>query len=200
MRELGEEPGTHPCEAYLAYIELLSQWNRTYSLTGIRGEARMLTHHIFDSLSALPYVRGTPCLDVGSGAGLPGFILALARPEQEWVLLDSNKKKIRFLRQAVLELKPGNVEVVHNRLEDYRPGERFMTVISRALTSLEGFRNLSLPVLRADGRIVAMKGTCPEAELKVMRGAGLAYAVHELTVPGTEAERHIIVMEGHPPP
>ena len=129
LQAQGEDPLAHPCDSYLAYIDLLDKWNRAYNLSGIRQKSQMLTHHVLDSLSVLPYLHGASGLDVGSGAGLPGFILALARPDMHWVLLDSNQKKTRFLNQALLELGPENIEVVRARVEDYRPEQVFSTVI-----------------------------------------------------------------------
>ena len=196
LAELGEDPASHPCGAYLSYIELLSKWNRTYNLTGIKTQEKMLTHHILDSLSVLPYINGCFCLDVGSGAGLPGIILALARPEHEWLLLDSNSKKIRFLNQAVLELKLDNVEVVRTRGEDYLPKQRFSTVISRALSSLANFRNIASRLVREDGLLLAMKGTEPVQELKELGAKGVSFKLNEIKVPGINAQRHIVVMFG----
>ena len=196
LGELGEDPATHPCDAYLSYIDLLSKWNRTYNLTGIKTKEKMLTHHILDSLSVLPYINGGTCLDVGSGAGLPGMILALIRPEHEWVLLDSNKKKIRFLNQAVLELKMDNVEVVCARGEDYLPEQRFSTVISRALTSLANFWNFTSKLARDDGLLLAMKGTEPVQELQELEAEGISFKLHEIKVPGLDAQRHIVVIYG----
>lgn len=194
IRALGQDPTDHPREQYLAYIELLGKWNRAYNLSGIRDPERMITHHVLDSLAVLPFVHGRRCLDVGTGAGLPGFILALALPHTHWVLLDSNRKKIRFLNQAVLELAPANVEVVAGRTEEYRPEERFTTIICRALCSLPEFRSMTAHLLAADGRLLAMKGAVPEEELAQVEGA----RVHELHIPGIRRKRHLVVMEGPP--
>jgi 16S rRNA (guanine527-N7)-methyltransferase len=195
LKDLGEDPNTHPCEVYLDYVDLLSLWNRAYNLTAIRDPERMLTHHLLDSLAALPFLRGTDCLDAGSGAGMPGLILALARPDQSWVLLDGNKKKARYLNKAVLELKINNVEVAHIRIEDYRPDSGFTTIITRALYALPELYRLASPLLRADGRIIAMKGRRPEAELRQLRAAGVAHTMHALHVPGLNKQRHLVVMD-----
>lgn len=195
IRALGQDPEEQPCEAYLAYLDLLARWNRAYNLTAIREPGRMLTHHILDSLAVRPYVHGRRCLDLGSGAGLPGLVLALSLPDTHWVLLDSNRKKVRFLNQAVLELGPANVEVVAARAEDYRPEQRFDTITCRALTSLGQFRALAAPMLAPGGRLLAMKGTRPGAELAELGAAAASAAIHELVIEGVPERRHLVVLQ-----
>jgi len=194
LRQLGEDPSNHPADSYFAYMDLLGQWNRAYNLTAITSKEKMLTHHLLDSLALLPFVQGTSCLDVGSGAGLPGLILALSRSQQQWVLLDSNMKKLRFLNQAVLELQAENVTTIQARIEDYRPDQLFSTVTSRALTSLLKFYRMAQELLQQDGVLLAMKGTRPLEELQELDAAGVVYAVHELIVPGLDGQRHVVVM------
>lgn len=196
---LGEDPDAHPCDAYLAYIDLLSQWNSAYSLTGIKDKGKMLSHHILDSLAVLPYIKAANCLDIGSGAGLPGLILALARPDQHWLLLDSNKKKVRFLNQAVMELKPGNVAVACIRAEHYQPEQKFSTVISRALASLLHFQKLASPLVQKQGLILAMKGMQQQDEIKQLIDAGISFKFHEIKVPEMDAQRHIVVINSQSP-
>lgn len=191
IRALGQDPAEHPIESYLAWIALLGKWNRAYNLSGIRDPARMITHHLLDSLAVLPFVHGRHCLDVGTGAGLPGFILALALPQTRWVLLDSNRKKTRFLNQAVLELKPGNVEVVAGRAEDYRPPEPFTTVTCRAVASLQRLQAMTAHLRAGGGRLLAMKGAELRDELAQVHGA----RVHELHIAGIRGKRHLVVME-----
>lgn len=195
LKDLGEDPGSHPCESYLAYLDLLDKWNRAYNLTAVRGMDNLLTHHVLDSLSVLPYIKGTACLDVGSGAGLPGLVLAMARPQQGWTLLDSNVKKIRFLNQAGLELNLNNVTVIHSRIEDYLPEQQFSSIISRALTSLPEFYERVRALLVGGGRIIAMKGRFPGRELKLLKKAGVTCDINELEVPGLGKKRHIAVIE-----
>ena len=134
LRALGEDPAAHPCDTYLWFLGELAKWNKAYNLTAIRDPGQMLTHHLLDSLSILPYLQGQRCLDVGTGAGLPGLILALARPDTHWTLLDSKSKKIRFLQHVLYELKPSNVELALSRVEDYRPAQSFSTIVSRAFS------------------------------------------------------------------
>ena len=195
LADLGEDPGAHPCQAYLDYLSLLSKWNRAYNLTAIRGMENMLTHHILDSLAVLPYVQGSECLDVGSGAGLPGLILALARPRHNWCLLDSNGKKVRFMKQAVLELKINNVHVLHTRIEDYRPQSLYTTIISRALRPAPAFYDQVLTLLQGKGRVIIMKGTRPGPELKKLRDAGISFELAVLKIPGLNKQRHLVVID-----
>ena len=140
---MGLQDDDLPLQAYLSYIELLAQWNTAYNLTAVRDPEKMLAYHILDSLAILPYVRGDQCLDIGTGAGLPGIILALSRPDTHWVLLDGNSKKTRFVQQAVLTLNLKNVEVIYCRVEHYDSENRFSTIVSRAFASLAAFFDCS---------------------------------------------------------
>ena len=189
------DPDRHPCRSYLAYIDLLSRWNRVYSLTAVRGSENILSRHVLDALSILPYVQGERCLDVGSGAGLPGLILALADPGREWVLLDSNQKKTRFLTQAVIELAIPNVEVVRARVEDYDTETRFTTITSRAFASLTQFHELTHRLLAPGGHLLAMKGPVTvelEAQIELLRRQDTVVRIHDLVVPGVDGRRTLI--------
>ena len=180
--------------ALIAFLRLLHRWNRVYNLSGVRDPDAMVARHLLDSLAVLPYLYGERLLDIGSGAGIPGMVLALADPDREWVLLDRSLKKIRFLRQVLIELEPGRVEIVHARAEDYRPEQAFATVISRAVGSLDRLVRLAMPVSRHDGRILAMKGSYPAAEIEAL-GSGVPEAqVHRLEVPALTAPRHLVVI------
>ena len=196
MTNLGEDPRSHPCQSYLDYLALLSKWNRAYNLTAVRGPDDMLTHHVLDSLAVLPYLRGSECLDVGSGAGLPGLLLALARPQQHWCLLDSNGKKVRFMKQAVLELAMSNVRVVHSRIEDFHPASYFTTIITRAMgPSVPLFYEQVAPLLLVKGRVIVMKGSRPEQEIKDLQAAGITFEIVALRVPGLNKQRHLAVID-----
>jgi 16S rRNA (guanine527-N7)-methyltransferase len=179
----------------LAFINLLEKWNRSFNLTSVEGASAMVTHHLLDSLSILPFITGQYSLDVGSGAGLPGLPLALVRPESHFVLLDSNGKKTRFMQQAVLELKLPNVSIVKSRIEEYRPERAFDTVISRAFTSLVEFVRVSRAACGPQTRLLAMKGLYPSDELEGLAGTGYSAEITRLNVPGLAAERHLVSLE-----
>jgi 16S rRNA (guanine527-N7)-methyltransferase len=199
LQALGEDPLVHPCDSYLAYIDLLDKWNQAYNLSGIKKKEQMLTHHVLDSLAVLPYLHGSSALDVGAGAGLPGFILALARPDMRWVLLDSNQKKTRFMNQALLELGPENIEVVCVRVEDYQPEQLFSTITCRALMSAAAFCELTNALLEREGRIMMMKGLAVDEEKEQIDSAQYSVEVKPLNVPGLEAARHLLMMERRTP-
>lgn len=181
-------------EHLLRFISLLLKWNKAYNLTAVRDPLEMVDRHLLDSLSVLPYLHGEEILDMGTGPGLPGIPLALLRPDAHFVLLDSNNKKIRFVRQVVLELGIVNVIPVHARVETYQPNHPFDTLISRAFTALPRMVELTRH-LRAPGcRLLAMKGMVPEDEIAGLP-AGMIKEVIRLQVPFTDAERHLIIVE-----
>jgi 16S rRNA (guanine527-N7)-methyltransferase len=184
-----------PVDALAAYVELLSRWNRAYNLSAVRDPLQMVSVHVLDSLAVEPVLRGQRLLDVGAGAGLPGIPLALVDPEREVTLLDSNGKKVRFLRQAALELGLRNVEPVHARVQDWQPAAGFDTVICRAYTSLSAFWHQTRHLLAADGVAMAMKGRYPEEELGELAADDVSWQCRRLDVPGLEAERHVIILE-----
>ena len=177
-----------------AYLHLLQKWNRVYNLTAVRDPLRMVPRHILDSLTVLPYLRGGRCLDVGSGAGLPGLILAIAEPRRHWCLLDSNGKKTRFLRQAVTELALDNIEIAQTRVRDYRPPHPFTTIVSRAYAPAAAYlRDVSHLAAPAQ-TILAMKAELPEEELRALRRTRVPFHIHPLTVPGLAAPRNLILV------
>lgn len=188
----------HTVDAYCAYLQLLTEWNKAYNLTAIREPEQMVVQHVLDSLAVLPYLHGKLCLDVGSGAGLPGLILALADPDSHWVLLDSNRKKIRFLNQVVLELKLENVEVVCSRAEAFKADSHFSTIISRALGSLSQFYDYSHHLLLPDGRLFAMKGPNVSAEVAELDQKLLKVQVHLLDIPNISGQRTLVELSVFP--
>lgn len=179
---------------FTAYLELLARWNRAYNLTAVRDPAEMVPKHLHDSLAVLPYVHGRTVLDVGTGAGLPGLVLALADPALEVTLLDSNGKKIRFCEYAIDALGVANARAVQARVEDYRPDGSFDTVVSRAFASVPDFVRAAGALCAPDGRLLAMKGARPDDELAALPPGWVVDAVHALEVPGLEAERHLAVL------
>jgi 16S rRNA (guanine527-N7)-methyltransferase len=174
------------------YLDLLEKWNRVYNLTAIRERGRMVTHHVLDSLSILPYVRGPNVLDVGSGAGLPGIPIAIARPALRVTLLEANQKKSAFLTQAVGELRLANVTVVTERVESWRTEARFDTIVSRAFAELGEFVAAAGRLLTPDGVIAAMKGVHPFEEIARLPAGYRVLEVVRLAVPGLDAERHLV--------
>jgi 16S rRNA (guanine527-N7)-methyltransferase len=195
IRALGLGLPSGAPEKLLAYLGLLSKWNRTYNLTAVRDEADMVTHHLLDSLVVVPYLEGIARLaDVGSGAGLPGLMLAVARPDLQVVSVEASQKKASFQQQAKIELGLGNVSIYCGRVEAMEPSEQFDAVISRAFSSLADFVRLTDRLVGREGRLLAMKGTVPADELAALPGGWRATATHKLAVPGLEAQRHLIVL------
>ena len=197
QRGLGELALALPAgtlEQLLAYIGLLEKWNRTYNLTAIRDPLQMVSHHLLDSLAVLPHLPllpGERLADVGSGAGLPGIVLAIARPDCEIVLNDSSQKKAAFLRQAVIELGLGNAQVHEGRVESWQPEARFALVISRAFAELAAFVAACRHLVTAGGVLAAMKGAYPHGELASLPGGMHCDTVLQLRVPLLEAQRHL---------
>ena len=180
--------------ALLEYLSLLAKWNQTYNLTAIHDPDRMLTHHLLDSLAVLPHIGPGPLLDVGSGAGLPGLPLAIARPELAVSVMDASQKKCGFMQQVAIELKLKNVHVVHTRAEHFRQEGGFPQIISRAFSELREFIQLTRHLLAAGGEWLAMKGLYPDEEITHLQGASLKRDVR-LHIPYLDADRHLIVME-----
>ena len=177
-------------ERLIAFLLLLARWNRAYNLTAVRDPAEMVPRHLLDSLTLGPYLFGPTVLDLGTGAGLPGIPLAIAQPSRRFVLLDSHGKKVRFVRQVVLELGLENAAAVQARMESYRPGEKFATIVSRAVTSLADLSRVAGPLLARPGRLLVMKGRYPAEEIAAL--ANREALTHRLRVPFLDGERHLI--------
>ncbi len=178
----------------LDYLALLQKWNKVYNLTAVREVPRMVSQHLLDCLAVAPHVGAAAILDVGSGAGLPGIPLALVLPDSRVTLLEANHKKAAFLKQAQIELKLGNVEVVCERVEAWRPGRRHEIVVSRAFSDLAEFVKLAGRHVAPGGRLAAMKGIFPHEEIaQLPQGWRLQQAV-ELTVPALRAQRHLLLL------
>ena len=174
----------------IRFLSLLAHWNRAYNLTAVHDPQEAVTRHLLDSLAVLPFLMGTPILDLGTGPGLPGIPLAIAKPSAHFVLLDSNGKKIRFVRQVALELGLGRIEAIQARMESYRPQRKFATIVSRAVAELDSLWQVAEPLLASPGRLLIMKGRRPDTELATLSAP--APRCHRLTVPGLDAERHLI--------
>jgi len=191
-KQLNDLGFSWPQEPFIDYLLLLDKWNKAYNLTAIRSLESMVTHHLFDSLAILPWIKGPRLLDVGTGAGLPGIPLALAMPSLQIVLLDSNGKKIRFLREVKRALQLTNVEIVQTRAETYHPSSKFDTVTSRAFSTLESFLHVTRQLLAETGIWLAMKGRYPDTELNAIN---YPYHVEEYTVPGIIGDRCCVIIE-----
>ncbi len=177
------------------FLHLLVKWNRAYNLTAVRQPEQMVTRHLLDSLVIGPYLRGPRILDVGTGAGLPGIPLALAYPDYQFTLLDSNGKKIRFVTQAVAELGLTNVDVIQSRIETFQPTGRFDTITARAYASIDDLVSQTTHLLAETGQYLIMKGVYPVAEVEAMPGGYRLEAIHRLNVPMLDAERHVLIIK-----
>lgn len=176
----------------LEYLALLDKWNKAYNLTAVRDPFEMVSRHLLDSLSIAPFIRGKRLIDVGSGGGLPGIVLAILNPEKKIDLLDSNGKKTRFLFQVKTTLGLGHVDVHHCRVESHQPTQAYDGVVSRAFATLADMVQGSQHLLSEEGRFFAMKGLYPQQELSELEKGYKVEACHELTVPFEEGKRHLI--------
>jgi 16S rRNA (guanine527-N7)-methyltransferase len=190
-REVGLEASATMLASLADFVLLLEKWNRVYNLTAVREPRAMVARHILDSLVVLPWIGSGRLLDVGTGAGLPGIPLAIARPDLAVTLLDANAKKLRFVRQAVAELQLDNVELVHTRMQQYRPAQAFDMVISRAVADLRELYTATAHLVRPGGRQLFMKGGYPQSELTGFVPPGPLH-VERLQVPSLQAERHLV--------
>lgn len=176
----------------LDYLALLHKWNKVYNLTAVRDPQQMVSHHLLDSLAVLPHLWGGRWLDVGCGAGLPGVVLAIARPDWQFSLLDSNSKKTSFVQQAVIELELKNVSVYCERVEEWWPEVKFDGIISRAFTELGDFLRITRHLMPEGGRWAAMKGLA-ERELGGVPEGCTVDRIIPLQVPGLQAARSLVI-------
>ncbi len=179
----------------IQYLDLLEQWNSSYNLTAIRDPQAMVPWHLLDSLVISPYLHGSRVLDVGTGAGLPGIPLAIAHPDISVSLLDSRRKCIQFLIQAVNVLGLGNVDIVHQRAEQYRPEKKFDTLVARAFGALPKLLTAAGHLCRTGGTILALKGRDPQRELNQLPINTIEVVdVIPLRVPLLGATRHLVIL------
>ena len=193
LADLGLNVPDSAQQKLLAFRDLLLKWNKTYNLTALRDPAQAISHHLLDSLAILPLLDGGNLLDVGSGGGLPGIPLAIARPELQICMVDTVQKKTTFLQQAVIELGLKNVTVNHARVEEMQG--QYAQITSRAFAELGLFVSLTRHLLAPNGRWLAMKGIRPDDELKGLPADIVVEAIIPLTVPGLGAERHLIILK-----
>ncbi|MCL7750538.1 16S rRNA (guanine(527)-N(7))-methyltransferase RsmG [Guyparkeria hydrothermalis] len=196
VERLGLELDPQVAPRLIDYLALLARWNRPYNLTAVRDPAAMVTRHLLDSLAVLPHLPACPrLLDIGSGPGIPGMILAVCRPDSEVTLVDSNLKMTRFAMAARRELGLDNVAVRRERVEELEPSDRFDCIISRAFAALADFVRLGAPLLADGGRLYAMKGRLDPQELDALPDGFVVTGRHVLDIPDLDAERHLLVVE-----
>jgi len=193
LQELNIVSDETQLELLLDFIKLLEKWNKAYNLTAVRNREDMARLHILDSLTVLPFIQGKQVADIGTGAGLPGIPLAIFLPDVKFTLIDSNAKKTRFVQQAILELKLKNIKVMHSRVENMKTDSLFSTVIMRAFANLQDIMRLTRHLLDKQGILLAMKGQKPDEELIKIDER---YSIIPVNVPGVEAERCVIRIEG----
>ena len=196
IAEAGLHVDAQKQQKLLAYLTLMQKWNKVHNLTAVRDADEMVVLHLLDSLVVLPFIDGKALLDVGSGAGLPGIPLAICLPDLKVTVIDSNNKKVSFMRQAKAELGIDNLEVLGGRVEEIAPNRKFDMVISRAFSDLDLFISLTHQVCEAQGKWLAMKGVYPEAELaELEKNTGITASKTEaLKVPGLAAQRHLVFL------
>ena len=180
----------------VAYLRLIEKWNKVHNLTAVREPGQMVVLHLLDSLAVLPHVAGArSLLDVGTGAGLPGIPLAVARPDLAVTLLDSSHKKATFLRQAKAELGLANVEVACERVENWHPPASFDVVVSRAFAELADFVTQAGHLVAPGGAMLAMKGLHPYDEIARVPPSHRVENVVALRVPSLDAQRHLVLLK-----
>jgi len=195
--ELSLEIAPETQQKLIQYVELIAKWNKSFNLTAIRNIDEMVTLHLLDSLAVVPFIKANRILDVGAGAGLPGIVLALCYPDKEFVLIDTNGKKTRFMTQAKIELGLANVEVVHARVDEYQPLKAFDAIISRAFASISDMLGYVDHLVTPETTILAMKADSEDEISRMPTDDKLAYTIdtiHELKIPGLQAKRQLIVI------
>ncbi len=198
LGELGLDLAGEAQRSLLDYLALLAKWNRTYNLTAVRDESAMVGQHVLDSLAIVPQLAGDSLADIGSGGGLPGIPVAIARPQWRVALVESNQKKATFLQQAKIELGLANVEVVRARAETWEPEQPFAIVTSRAFSDLAEFLRLTSHLLAPGGVFAAMKGVHPYEEIAQIPAGFVVEKVIPLAVPQVEGARHLVLIRKTP--
>ncbi|MCG2575711.1 16S rRNA (guanine(527)-N(7))-methyltransferase RsmG [Dechloromonas sp. XY25] len=193
LADLGIELPAAAQHKLLAFRDLLLKWNKTYNLTALRDPAQAVSHHLLDSLAILPHVGDGPLLDVGSGGGLPGIPLAIAKPELSVSMVDTVQKKATFLQQAAIELGLKNVTAHHARVEEM--SGQYAQISSRAFAEIGLFVSLTRHLLAPGGRWLAMKGIRPDEEIAALPADVSVESVIPLHVPCLDAERHLIILK-----
>jgi len=195
LTELGLELDDDQIDRLLAYLSLLDKWNRSFNLTAITDPQKMLSYHLLDSLSIFQWCKDVGrALDVGSGAGLPGIPLAIALPDSNWTLLDSNGKKKRFMQQALANCAVNNATVVKSRVEDYHAPEPLDIIVSRAYASLSQFTESVAPLMQPQTVLLTMKTAMDENEIAAFNEQTYEKQEFDLQVPGIREHRSLITV------
>lgn len=182
-------------ELLVGYVAMLDKWNKAYNLTSVRDPQDMLVKHILDSIIVSTHLQGERFIDVGTGPGLPGIPLAIMCPDKEFILLDSLGKRIRFIKQALHELKIENVTPIQSRVEEFQPEEKFDAVLSRAFASMVDMVNWCHHLPKQDtGLFLALKGLLPQDEIEQLPDWCSVTDVKALNVPELEGERHLVIL------
>lgn len=199
LKELNLELDDRKLDQLVQYVGLLGKWNRIYNLTAIRDTEQMLTHHLLDSLTVIPWVSHCKhLLDVGSGGGLPGLIIAIVCPDMAVEMIDIVSKKTAFIRQVAIEMGLNNVKVHTGRVEELSTDSPFDGIISRAFSCIPDFVALTSHLLSEKGRYYAMKGLIPEDEISNLDRQWKTAGIVSLAVPQLDAQRHLVIMEKNP--
>jgi len=195
LERLGLDLDDSTIERLMQYRDELLKWNKVYNLTAVRDGESMISRHLLDSIAVLPHVTEETCLDLGTGAGLPGMVLAIINPEQQWTLLDSNGKKTRFLTHVRIALGLNNVTVVNSRVETWQNDQQYGAVISRAFTELGNFAEFARPLCAADGNIWAMVGKHPDVNVGDQVAQCTVKNTTTLQVPFDDSDRHLVCLQ-----
>jgi 16S rRNA (guanine527-N7)-methyltransferase len=197
VQKLGLHINTRHAQCLLTLVQLLDLWDRTYNLTAVRNPLQMVAYHLLDSLALIPYLRNDTILDLGTGAGFPGLPLAIVCPDLSFTLLDSNGKKIRFVRQVVMELGLHNVQVVQSRIESYMSDQKFATIVARALAPLSMLLRWVEPLILRPGVLLAPKGRQVETEInELIPNIGTDQVLlHQLRVPYVAGKRILVQID-----
>jgi 16S rRNA (guanine527-N7)-methyltransferase len=190
--QLGIELSELQAQQLIRVLDELDDWNQRMNLTAIKERGAQITKHLLDSLSVQPFLQGERVLDVGTGPGFPGLPLAIVNPAKQFLLLDSTAKKLKFIEHVSRSLELPNVQTVHTRAENFRPAQRFDIVLSRAVGPVEQFVKWAGHLVVGGGRLLAMKGRHPQAELENLPSGWKLAAVHRLNVPALDEERHLV--------